>query len=436
MTLTLPHRYRAFLSTHLSIWASIWALSRRRESVVRLLAVLAVLALSCTQVETQTQMVYEPYLGEPAYPNLRPTFTMPSGDLGVVSNQGSDSVSLLDLTTSKVLGSAPVGRDPVDNDGPHHLVGDRARGFVYVGLGYPASSIDPGPHAEHGGAPRPGFVQKLSLTDLRKVGEVRVNPNLGDMALSDDGRRLVVSHFDLRLAELPAANVVDKGANLAVIDPDTIQPSGAGGARFVRVCVAPNGIALSPESGRTAYVACYGEDSLAIVDLDDASAPIERIPVGATPGPVGKPLYGPYSVARSPFAKLLAVTNIESKEVGIFDRATKAFRSNTIHAGGAPWSAVWSDDESTLFVPTQSPDALVVIEVSSGTITRRRAFDASCQKPHHVAFSSDRATLYVTCEGDHTTQGAIVALDPTTLDTKASFPVGVFPDRMAVLRAP
>src|SRR4029453_3777947 len=102
-------------------------------------------------------------------------------DLGVVSNSTSDTISLLDLTKGEVIGSAPVGRDPVDLDGPHHVAVDRTKGFVYVAPASPAAPVAPGPHASHGSSSRDGFVQKLALDDLRVLGEVRVDPNPGDI---------------------------------------------------------------------------------------------------------------------------------------------------------------------------------------------------------------------------------------------------------------
>jgi YVTN family beta-propeller protein len=141
---------------------------------------------------------YDPYVGE-AYPDRRTPVAIPPGGLGVVTDSYSDTLSLLDLGTGKTLGSVPVGRDPVGLDGPHHVTVDPSGGFVYIGLSYPAIATG-GPHGSHGSSLQYGYVQKLALDDFRILGQVRVDSNPGDIASSEDGKRVVVSHFDLQRA--------------------------------------------------------------------------------------------------------------------------------------------------------------------------------------------------------------------------------------------
>lgn len=395
-------------------------------------------ALGCTRTETDEPIVhsYDAYTGPPAYPNRRPRIIAPSGDLGLVSNNGSDTVSALDLVNDKVLGSAPVGRDPVDLDGPHHLAGDRAKGFAYVALAYPAPAFTPGPHAAHGSSSRSGFVQKLALDDLRILGEVRVDNNPGDVVLSDDGSRLVVTHFDLKKALQAGVKVEDQRATLAVIHPDQILPSGSPDPVKITICIAPHGVALSRPDGKLAFAACYGEDVIAIVDVTDPGADVLRIPVGPSPGKPGQPSYGPYSAVLSPTGGRLVVGNTESNDVRLLDIASKTMLPLIIKTQGAPYFVAWSNDEKRLYIPTQSPDTMIVADAATGDVVTSRMFDkATCQAPHEAAFSTDGASLYVVCEGDHTKPSVILSLDPATLDTKATMPVGVYPDRLAILGA-
>jgi YVTN family beta-propeller protein len=395
--------------------------------------------LGCTRTETEEKIVhvYDPYEGPPVYPNRRPTFELPAGDVGLVSNNGSDTISVLDLTTNQVLGSAPVGRDPVDIDGPHHLAGDRARGVAFVALAYPAPALTPGPHAAHGSSVRDGFVQKLALDDLRVLGEVRVDKNPGDIVLSDDGARIVVSHFDLQKALTVGAGIDDRRATLAVIDSAEVLASGSPDAARITTCVAPHGVALSRPDGARAYVACYGEDVIAVVDVTDPKAEVLRVPVGPSPGGAGQPTYGPYSAVLSPGGQKIALGNTESKDVRVFDVAASAMTPIVIQTLGAPYFMAWSSDETLLYIPTQSPDALVVADAATGTVVASRPFDkATCQLPHETTFNTDDSTLYIVCEGDHKLPGVVLGIDPSTLDTTATLPVGVYPDRLAILRSP
>jgi DNA-binding beta-propeller fold protein YncE len=414
--------------------------------------VLAAAAVGCTGTETgeQIKREYDPYKGD-AYPDRRPTFQLPNGDVGLTSDNGSDSVSVLDLVNKKTLGAAPIGRDPVDNDGPHHIAGDRVRGFAYTALAYPPPSVLPGPHASHGSSARSGFVQKLALDDLRVLGEVRVDTNPGDVVLSDDGARLVVSHFDLQKAINADGGIEDKRATIALLDPTQILAEGSAEPVRIPTCIAPHGVALSRPDAKTAYVACYGEDVIAIVNLDDPKAEVVRVPIGAGGGQGGAPTYGPYSAVLSPTGKKLAVGNTESRDLRIFDVASQTFDPKPIKDMSRPMSApfftAWSADESKLFIPMQRPcslapctqtaDALIVVDVATGAIVLSRDFDkASCILPHEAVFSSDGSALYVVCEGDHVSPSVVLALDPATLDTKATMNVGVYPDRVALLRAP
>jgi DNA-binding beta-propeller fold protein YncE len=396
------------------------------------LAGLAVVACEGDDVVLRS---YDPYEGGTPYPDLRPKLAFPVGDFGLVSNNGSDSVSVLDLVHSTVLGSAPVGRDPVTNDGPHHIAADRSSGFAYVALAYPVTA-GVGPHASHGSSVRPGWVQKLALDDLRVVGEVRVDTNPGDIVLSEDASRLVVSHFDLLKAQADGG-VDDKRATLAVIDPQALGMTGSPDPVRRIVCAAPHGVTLSRPNGAKAYVACYGEDAMAIVDLDDPQAPVTRVPVGASPGALGSPVYGPYSAVLSHDGKRIAIGDTESKDLRFFDVTTGAMEPLVVPSPGAVYFTAWSPDDTRLYVPTQARDTLQVVNASTGAVVTARELDrATCFHPHEAMLSTDGATLYVVCEGDLKTPSVVVALDPTTLATRSSFPVGIYPDRLLVLRGP
>lgn len=395
---------------------------------------------ACTPVETdeQKKYVWDPYTGDPAYPNRRPKFTLPAGAVGLTSDNGSDTVTLLDLTANTVIGAAPIGRDPVDNDGPHHVALDRAHGFAYVALAYPAPAISLGPHAAHGSSTRAGFVQKLALDDLRVVGEVRVDNNPGDIVMSDDGARVVVSHFDLQKALTSDGGIDDKRATLAVIDPTTLAMSGSPDPVFITTCVAPHGVALSRPDGATAFAACYGEDSIAIVNLGDPTAALVRVPVGAgaatTPG---APNYGPYSAVLSPTGDKLAIGNTESKDVRFLDVASQAMDALVINTLGAPYFPAWAADGAKLFIPTQTPDAVVVADAITGDVLGGRTFTkAECTSPHEIDLGTGGAMIYVVCEGDHVAPSVVLALDPDTLETKATMNVGVYPDRLSIAGAP
>jgi hypothetical protein len=86
-------------------------------------------------------------------------------------------------------------------------------------------------------------------------------------------------------------------------------------------------------------------------------------------------------------------------------------------------------------VPTQNPDQLVVVDRATMTIRRNRTFTAAeCKLPHQVTRAPDGRYVLV-CEGVHTATrrepGALLVIDPETLETRARVEAGIYPDAVA-----
>lgn len=387
---------------------------RMRQAVITLATLLA-----CSDPETKIE--YDPYAGSPAYPDKRPKLPAAKGTYGFVSDSLSDTVSVLDVPSNEVLAQIAVGRDPVGIDGPHHLAVDDD-GSVYVALSYPQPTALPGPHAAHASAARPGFVQKLAPNDLHVIGEVQIDANPGEIVLSADGSRLIVTHFDLARAIDPKLSPDDQKATLLIIDPKTLVIGGSPSPTAVKVCRAPHGASIAADA-KTAFVACYADDAVAIVDLSNPSAAPVMVPVGSK---------GPYSAVLSPSGAQVAIGNTDGKDTRILDTQTRTIKPAPIPSLGAPYFAAWSNDETKLWVPAQGPDEVVLVDTATNAVLKRRTFDAAtCQKPHETQLSKDGTTLYLVCEGDHVNKSVVLALDPSTLDTRSTMTVGVYPDRLA-----
>ena len=310
------------------------------------------------QPEPITKYEYTPYAGE-AYPDRRAKVTIPAGGAALVTDSYSDEISVIGLQKGDVIATVPVGRDPVGLDGPHHLVVDPKGGFVFTALSYPQVKAS-GPHASHGLSVQPGYVQRLALDDFRILGQVRVDTNPGDIVLSEDGKRIVVSHFDLQKAIDNAGNPDLARATLALVDPaEVLETDAPEPLRIPSVCIAPHGVALSRPDGARAYVACYGEDALAVVDLDQGTV-LDRVPVSPGAGGGGDPSYGPYSAVLSPDGATVAIGDTVSKDVRFFDVASSTIdATKTLKTLGAPYFPAWSTDGKLLYVPLQTPHGIV-----------------------------------------------------------------------------
>ncbi|MGK4007184.1 YncE family protein [Sorangium sp. So ce1036] len=400
-------------------------------------ALAAATLASCSGPDPILEYRYGAYEGD-AYPNRRPEIVIPDGGMGVVTDSLSDTISLIALETGERFGVRPVGRDPVTIDGPHRVAVDAAGGALYIALSYPDVAGASGPHAVHGGSVMAGYVQKLALDDLRILGQVRVEANPGDVVISEDGGRVVVSHFDLKRSLDNPGDLEAARSSLAVLEPDAVSPHGSAAPTLIPVCRAANGIALSRPDGARAYVACYGDDALAIVDLTDPDAEVKLVPVGPDlSSDAHASSYGPYAVMMSPDQKTIAVSNTDSREVRFFDVASGTFdESRTIFTIGAPYFGAWTADGSVLYVPTQVPDTIVRIGVTpdAGAPVSRNIRD-ECLRPHLAELDEEHG-LFIVCEGDQTvTPGKVLRLDPETLETRSEAEVGLFPDAFARVAA-
>ncbi|HWA75926.1 MAG TPA: hypothetical protein VG937_26495 [Polyangiaceae bacterium] len=355
-----------------------------------------------------------------AFPNQRSDFTRSEGRaLAYVANRFSDTVSVLDLNDLRTLDEVPIGRDPVDIDGPRHVVLDPARGSAYVLLGYPFSASSP--HAVASGATRrSGYVRELSLADLRPLGDLRVEPRAGDLTLSRDKSRLAVAHFDQDLAL--AQDVEARRADVAWATSPW--PSDIDDMKTVPACASPSELVFGADASLL-FVACTGEDSLVVLDVATGSV---QSRVAAGPDPVNKP----FSLSSDASGTRLLLSNQVTRKVVAFTTdhtpsplfATEAFE-------GIPFGATYVS-EREFIVPLQDPSGAARVDASNGKVLSQVAYtDDECLNPGRVSVLGDGREFMV-CEGSHYEPGWVSEIDPSTLRVLGSAPLGLYPDRLAV----
>ncbi|HEU4537026.1 MAG TPA: hypothetical protein VFS00_23050, partial [Polyangiaceae bacterium] len=232
------------------------ARSPRKPWCPPLLAALLALSAGACSGEGAGHTIDRPYAGT-AYPVRPPVAALPAAPWALVTNSGSDTLTLIELGARRLAPSVPIGLYPVDRDGPHHLAFDRARNQLYVAMTFPRPAGAPGSHASHGTGVAFGKVARLGLPNFDLLGASSVGPNPGDLALGADGARLVVTHFDLETAR--ASDPAERNAEVYVYD-DAPALGSASTPRIARPCVAPHAVALEGAGGRRAWVACYGDD--------------------------------------------------------------------------------------------------------------------------------------------------------------------------------
>jgi DNA-binding beta-propeller fold protein YncE len=352
----------------------------------------------------------------------------PPARAGYVTDNGSDTLSVIDRNGAAVE-TVPVDIDPDAHEAPHHLAVDGRAGAVFVPLAFPPAPTKKkrDPHASHGSASDPGKLARLDLGTLAITQVREVDENPGDVLLTHDRRRVLVTHFDMKRAMDVAArgggSPATMFAQLMVFDAKDLKEIGKRA-----VCVAPHGV-VTTKDDKTAFVGCYGSDELAVVDLTREGLPTSRIPLGASQGVPGVPRYGPYAATLTPDDTRVVVDDLEGQDVRVYDRASQRF-TIVVPLAAKAFMPAFLDDRK-LLVPTQSPDGLALVDVDSGKVDKRLSFErGECQAPHVVRVAKD-GRVYVVCEGDHKTPGSVLELDRESLAAKKKWVVGVYPDGLA-----
>lgn len=354
--------------------------------------------------------------GEP-FPNLRAELPWARSNLGWVANAGSDTISVVDLDRFELISEVPVGRDPVDRDGPRSLVVDPARQVIHVLLTFP--DTETGPHSIDFGSERPGYIQTLALRDLRPLREIRVGSAPFALALTPNQMNLVVVQSDPALA-LIGEDELSRRSTALVLDA-RLEDERTSEIREMPLCIAPRAFDFVSDSSIVA--ACVGDD--AIVGLDLGSGELSR-PIDVDPSAPQKP----HALRKSPDGHSLAVAYQLSRQVVLFDAQALDAPTRSLTVGGVPSSVAWLSSDS-LLVSLQDPDGAVLVDTQSLTLTTEHSFGTECEAPGDFALGPSGA-LYLVCSGDGFARGTLVALDRDTLAVQTSLELGVAPDRMVV----
>jgi DNA-binding beta-propeller fold protein YncE len=348
-----------------------------------------------------------------------------------VTNNGSDTLTVIDRE-GDATDTVPIDLDPDAHEAPHHLAVDSKAKTVFVALAFPpepSKTKKKDPHATHGNASDLGKIARLDLATLavKETRETAENP--GDVVLTHDRKRVLVTHYDMKramdVAARGGASPATMFAELLVFDATDLKRIGGRA-----VCVAPHGV-VATKDDKTAFVACYGSDELAIVDLAAEGLPTSRHPLGAAPGVPGVPRYGPYSATLSPDESVVVVADLEGQDVRVWDRKKEQFDASIPLAAKAFMPAFVGP--RTLIVPLQSPDGIARVDLDKGKAVARGSYPKDvCTLPHVVRVASD-GRVYLVCEGDHTGQrpGSVLEIDPSSLAMKTKWTVGVYPDGIA-----
>jgi DNA-binding beta-propeller fold protein YncE len=354
-----------------------------------------------------------------------------------VTNSIDDTVSLFDLAKVGQPGFAelarvPVGLSPVELEGPHDAAIDPSGQYYYVNISNYTPGAGGGPHGARGIGLTNGYALKYRSSDNELVDYQEVDRSPGDVAVSDDGKTLYVSHYDFQKiidVALVGGPQSEMDTRFFIIDTETMAVRAA-----ITLCPGGHGVRLSPDGSR-AYVSCIS-DEIAVVDLKTPGYPVRRIAMAADAGSAIAPKYEPYALTLAPSGDIW-VSCRSRNELRLVNAQTLAVDTDRIvHVPGAPMFGAFSADGSTLYMPTQIDDAIAVIDAATGVLQRVIPVRSeSCLNVHQLRITSDGRWGLLVCEGDHGGPGSLEVLD---MANGAAFvqavPVGRFPDFVAVMR--
>ncbi len=292
-----------------------------------------------------------------------------------VTNQGSESVSVIDTQTDQVLGP-PI---TVGLEKPNAIAITPDGRFAYVAN---VSS------------------ESVSVIDTQTkfvASPITVGHDPYAIAISPDGRFAYVTN-----AGSESVSVIDTQSNQVVGPP-------------IMVGKGPEGIAISPD-GRYAYVADAGAGSVSVIDTQSKQVVGSPIPVGVAP----------FGVAITPDGRFLYVSGA-LHSVSVIDTLSNQVVGSPIGIGTEPlWLAITPDGRFA-YALNAGANSVSVIDTQSNQVVGSPIMVGS--RPQAIAISADGRFAYVV----RSILGNVVVIDTQSNQVVGSpIPVGSNPEGIAI----
>ncbi|MEI6752953.1 MAG: FISUMP domain-containing protein [Paludibacter sp.] len=253
-----------------------------------------------------------------------------------VSNQGNNTVSVINTSTNTVTATVNVGNTPsgvsISPDGKK----------VYV---------------SNGGS---NTVSVINTATNTVTSTIAVGSSPYGICVSPDGSKVYV------------ANEVSSNVSVINTATNTVLATVAAGSH-------PNGISISPD-GSKVYVVNWGNNNVNVINTATNTV-TATITVGN----------GPFGVCVSPDGSKAYVTNRNSNTVSVINTATNTVTA-TVAVGTFPFGISVSPDGSKVYVANQSSNTVSVISTTTNTVTATVAVGTN---PFGTSVSPDGTKVYV-----------------------------------------
>ena len=325
-------------------------------------------------------------------PEAGTTSSGPSGYVLFVGLESEDAVAIVDPGSGQVLRKIPVGVSTEDIEGVHALTVSPDGQFYYLSIAH--------------GWPY-GSVWKMTTANDSLVARTNVGLFPATTAITPDGMWLFVANYNLHGD--PQTDTV------SVVHTPTMTE-----VKQIQVCTKPHGL-VSSHDGSAVYVSCTRDNVLKKISVSSLSVVDSTSTLTEEDLADGKVCY-PAGLALSPNDGELYVACHRHAEIRVMATANLGTFTNTIPVGDGPYLIKVDPAGERLYVPNRNDQSYTVIDLASGTPVATKP--SSATHPHTFAFGPD-GTVFLSMESHAVVPGAIDVIDPQTLETIRSIPVGL-----------
>ena len=340
---------------------------------------------------------------------------------------GSDLVAVSDLSSNLVMEFIPVGQIDNVTEAPHYIRLSPDGKYFYLTL--------------IGG----GYLEKYSTENYELQARLEVGPDPALIELSEDGERLIISHWNSS-SNTPKLTMVD-AVNMQIIQQVV------GGAELLSF---GHGMASTGDY-RTLYIVANEGNYYSKYEMDISGfVSEEKIPIDPqiSPVPQATTFYKPYHCFLSPDESLFFVSCSEQDELRVFQTSNDSLIA-TIPTGDYPRLMDFDPLDNRLYVACRDEEnfaeqgsmlgCVSVIDVNSLSLLEN--IYRLGHRPHGVGVATKARRLYISSENTggidpphHPIEGAsgspgkynIVDLNTLSLLSEEETEIAVFPNALIV----
>ncbi len=283
-----------------------------------------------------------------------------------ITNEGSNSISVIDTTTNKVTATIPVGSNPIGvavnpNGTKVYVVNDHSND-----------------------------VSVIDTATNTVVATVPVGSSPQGVAVSPNGKKVYVTNLASN-----GISVIDTATNTVV--------------STVKTGRNPTGVAASPD-GKKIYVTNSGDKTVSIIDTA-TKAVISTVSVGKSPK----------EIAVTPDGTKVYVANFDSSSISIIDPTTNSVTA-TVKVEGSPFGVAVNPEGTKVYVTNNGKyfSTVSVIDTATNTVTATIPVGPN---PAGVSVTPDGTKVYVAINLCNT----VSVIDTATNTVTATMLVGNSP---------